>query len=253
MIFSKVGNLILNFIYPPKCIFCRTLLPLDATEFICPNCKKDYKGLKKELCCKRCGKPVPSLGRKQLCYNCLTETHFYYKRIISAFSYDGSVKSSLMRYKDYPTNKYSQIYAKYLFDIFQKEYSDINFDFIAAVPADKNKSFRRTFDPVTLLCNDFSALSKIPFEKNVLWKTRKTQKQSNLSYSERQTNLLNSIKADSKKAEGKTVLLIDDVCTTIATVSECSKALKRAGAKNVYAITLCTTLKNKIIGKDYNK
>lgn len=253
MIFSRAITLFLNFIYPPKCIFCRKILSLCTERFICPDCEKEYKGIKDELCCKRCGKPITSGDDKQLCYHCICETHFYYKRIISAFSYEGRIKSSVLKFKSYPMGKYSEIYARYMYEIFKKEYSDIDFDFIAAVPADKKKSFERTFDPVTLLCNDFSKLSGICFEKNMLWKTRKTQKQSNLSYSERQTNLIRSIKADENRAKGKTVLLIDDVCTTRATVSECSRALKRSGAKAVYALTLCTTLKNKITGKDYNK
>lgn len=250
---SQARNLILNFIYPPKCIFCRRLLPLSTQHFVCGDCLGEYKGIKDKLCCKRCGKPITSGGEKQLCYHCLCETHFYYKRIISAFSYEGRVKNSLLKFKSYPTGKYSEIYALYMHEVFKKEYSDISFDFIAAVPADKKKSFERVFDPVTLLCIDFSKLSGIPFEKNMLWKIRKTQKQSSLSYNERQKNLIRSIKADEARAKGKTVLLIDDVCTTRATVLECSRALKRAGAKAVYALTLCTTLKNKIIGKDYNK
>ena len=253
MIFSDALNLVLNLIYPPKCVFCRKLLEINTKFFLCEKCMAEYKGLIDKVCCERCGKPIVSFGRERLCYHCLSESHFYCKRIISAFSYEGEVKAALLRFKDNSVEKYSEVFASYMFKIFQKEYSSISFNGIVGVPANKKKSLSRVNDPVSLLCKDISKLSGIPIIKNSLRKTRKTRKQADLSYSERQTNLAHSIKADENLVKDKTILLVDDVCTTRATLSECSRALKRAGAKAVCALTLCTTLNKNIDGKDNNK
>jgi predicted amidophosphoribosyltransferase len=62
-----------------------------------------------------------------------------------------------------------------------------------------------------------------------------------LDRDQRAENVKNAFQVDETAApsiRGKTVLLVDDVCTTGATLRECAKALKSGGAAAVYAVTL---------------
>jgi predicted amidophosphoribosyltransferase len=121
---------------------------------------------------------------------------------------------------------------------FYEEYSDINFDLICgAPPHDKKKDF----DQVDILCKKLSLIIDIPYKRKVFIQTRKTLKQSTLGYKERQKNLKDSLCIKDKTiTDGKTILLIDDICTTRSTLNECARALKAGGAKKIYALTVAT-------------
>ncbi|MBI5199484.1 MAG: ComF family protein [Nitrospirae bacterium] len=70
-----------------------------------------------------------------------------------------------------------------------------------------------------------------------------TRPQIELKGEERLKNVKGAFKVkDPKDIEGKSLLLIDDVYTTGATVRECSKVLKRAGAEKVYVLTLARVI-----------
>lgn len=244
MILKKFIDYALNFIYPPKCIFCGNLLSFFSEEHICDVCIKNLPFLDSKVCCERCGKQLVSFGKKKLCYNCINETHFYYKRIISVLEYNDDTRPSVLRYKDSPKSLYANVYSKLMYERFSKEYGNINFDYVITVPSDKIRTIKRGEDHAALLCEEFSKISGIPFYRNCLKKIRKTAKQARLSYEDRQTNLRNSMRAYApEKIKNKTFLIIDDVCTTCASIKECSRELNFCGAKKVYALTLCTTSK----------
>ena len=109
----------------------------------------------------------------------------------------------------------------------------------------QNKKLTQGFDNVELICKYLSGKTGIPLQKNVLKKIRRTDKQTDLNYQERAENIKNSISAESTEAlKDKTILLVDDVCTTRATLIECSRALKKAGVRKVFCLTFATAIKN---------
>ena len=235
-------KLIKNFFFTPKCIFCDFTLEINCFEPICKKCLPQTKPCRNQLLCEKCGKPIASHGERNLCYFCLSKTPKFFNKIHSVFEYSGFVQDSIVRYKSVNMENYSRTYANLLYEEFLREYKDIPFDFICGAPSHTNKNLTQGFDNVEIICKRLSKLTKIPFLKGGIKKIRKTPKQTSLGYKERLTNLQNSMVAKNPATiKGKTILLIDDVCTTRATVIECSRALKSAGAKAVYALTLATT------------
>jgi predicted amidophosphoribosyltransferase len=75
-----------------------------------------------------------------------------------------------------------------------------------------------------------------------LVRARETRSQVGLSATERKQNVLNAFQADKNRVDGRTVLLMDDVSTTGATLSSAAEALSASGAKEVYAITIARAL-----------
>jgi len=77
----------------------------------------------------------------------------------------------------------------------------------------------------------------------VLFRSRETPPQTQLSEDERKKNIRGAFFVDPRKSvEGKAFLLVDDVYTSGATVNECSRTLLRAGAKEVHVFTLARTV-----------
>ena len=243
--FTKGLALLKHFFFPPECVFCEKILEINTPLLICDKCKGSLSFLYERLCCVKCGKPIVSHGKRQLCYFCAEGKSHYFDRIVSVFEYTDDVRDSIVRYEVLSTEGYSKTYADFLCELFQKSYLSENFDFICSAPPHTKKANNKGTDRLNLLCHTLSSKINITFEKEMLVKVRKTQKQTKLSYVERLTNLNGAIAAAHPDAVlGKNVLLIDDVCTTRATIMECARALKVAGAKRVCAMTIATTVKN---------
>jgi len=238
---ARFFQIIKNFIFPPQCVFCDRVLEINSNLLTCSDCRHLLLDLSQTLCCEKCGKPITSYGEKQLCYFCLTTHPKYFDRIISSFEYSGIVRDAIVRYKALGIENYAKTFSHFLEKTFFENYQHTHFDLICSAPPHSLKTDFLRVDSTSLICKSLSKKTGIPFKKNTLIKVRKTAKQTTLGYSERLKNLQNSMQAKTPSIlKGKIVLLADDVCTTRATIIECSRALKAAGAKKVYALTLAT-------------
>ena len=243
--FAKSTALFKHFFFPPECVLCERIMAINTPILVCDECKENLSFLLNRLCCEKCGKPIVSHGKRQLCYFCAEGKSHYFDRIVSVFEYTDDVRDSIVRYKVLSTEGYSKTYSDFLRELFQKSYAGERFDFICSAPPHTKKAKSKGTDRLDLLCRALSSKINIPSEKEMLVKVRETQKQTRLSYVERLTNLKDAISVSRpENVVGKTVLLIDDVCTTRATIMECARALKAAGAKRVCAMTIATTVKN---------
>lgn len=238
-------NFIKNVLFPPGCVLCDCTMEPNSVSNICGTCAEHMQFCSDGMCCERCGKPVVSFGEKQLCYFCASSKSKYFDRIVSVFEYDGLIRESILRYKSRGIQKYAEVYANVMSARFYEEYSDTDIDFICAAPSHKNKKKSNGSDHVEEICRCFSKITHIEYRREILFKTRRTAKQSSLNYEMRVKNLVDSMDVrDGAVVNGRNVLLIDDVCTTRSTIMECARVLKKNGAKKVYALTLATTVKD---------
>ncbi len=244
-IFTTTFTIIKNIIFPPQCVICDKFLEVNVADCICGDCKSRLRACVTQVCCEKCGKPIVSFGTKQRCYRCLNATSGYFDKIASAYIYDSPVRESIVRYKSKGIQSYAKTYARILSTALEQHYAGLTFDFICAAPSHQNKTIYQSFDNVELICRYLSKETGIPFRKGTIKKIRKTAKQTTLGFAQRLENLKNSMVAPQSDAiAGKKVLLIDDICTTGATITECSRALKSGGAKSVHALTLATAILN---------
>jgi len=89
-----------------------------------------------------------------------------------------------------------------------------------------------------LLARQLADTSKLPLAEDALKRIRATTPQVTLNAIEREANVRDAFEARADLAAGRRILLVDDVCTTGATLAACSRALKQAGATSVWALTL---------------
>ncbi|GHT57248.1 hypothetical protein AGMMS50233_10420 [Endomicrobiia bacterium] len=112
-------------------------------------------------------------------------------------------------------------------------------DFVVPVPLNILRRIKRGYNQAELLAEEISLKTNIPLLKNVLFRKKITKPQFRLSKVERSKNIKGSFFVKNYVIiKNKTILLIDDIATTSITVSSCSLALKTAGAKKVYVLTL---------------
>jgi ComF family protein len=110
------------------------------------------------------------------------------------------------------------------------------FDCLVPVPLGQERERSRGYNQAGLLADALSQTTRIPLTAGSLRRTRETPSQVGLSYDERKQNMTDAFHATS--VAGCKVLLVDDVCTTGATLISCAVALNEAGAERVCAVTL---------------
>jgi competence protein ComFC len=117
-------------------------------------------------------------------------------------------------------------------------------DLLIPVPLHTQRLRERGFNQALLLVKELSRRTGIPYRKTILQKKKPTIPQVNLSGTEREKGLRGAFQVIGKEELlGKSVLLVDDVYTTGATVNECSKVLLRGGAERVNVLTLAHAVK----------
>lgn len=196
------------------CKECCTLPEIE--EPVCPKCGCS----KKECKCKKHQKEVE------------------YKSVVAPFYYEGSVSRGILNMKMREMPKLVGFQGKCVSDTVKKHYNDIDFDFITFVPMRRTDIAERGYNQAELLADTVSKECDIPL-KDILIKKRKTKVQKRQRASERFANMYNAF--DLKKDAdviGKTILLIDDVKTTGATLTSIALTLKAYGARSVYCAVI---------------
>lgn len=215
-----------------RCLNCGKDV-FDGLGF-CPDCK-DSVVFNNGKTCKRCGVAID--GSEDYCGNCAFDK-VYFDVAYSPFSYEGAVRDAILRFKFGNCGNFARIFAKYL--VFMAQKHELQFDVVTCAPMTKKAKRKRGYNQAQLLAEHFCAIlnDEAKFVA-AIEKINETEAQEKLPRAQRKTNLIGAYKcvADVK---GKSVLVIDDVKTTGATLNECAKVLKRAGATNVTCLTVAS-------------
>lgn len=189
--------------------------------------------------CRRCGNPVS--GRIDHEYDCYTCTRHprQFDRARSAAYYEGPVARAIHRLK-YGRQLYLAsdlgLILKSACDVY---YADTRYDAVGYVPLHHAKRRERGFNQSAALAHNLSRRMSIPLLRNGIRKTRHTPSQTGFNAEGRRNNVKDAFVPVSRKwLENRTLLLVDDVMTTGATVDACARALKAGGAAGVDVLTL---------------
>lgn len=161
------------------------------------------------------------------------ENHYY------IFKYDNLIRKLII---DYKFNEKPYLYRSFLefLNNYQKEYIQFKiYDIIIPVPISKKRKKERGYNQSLLIARKISSKEKIKLGDKVISKVKNNNTQSKLNKEERAENVKNVYKITSnKEIINKNILLIDDIYTTGATLNECSRMLKKAGAKKIDVLTI---------------
>ncbi len=116
----------------------------------------------------------------------------------------------------------------------------IAFDVFVPVPMHRAKLRRRGYNQAELLAQRLSKTTRIDFDDRLLRKVEERRTQSELKKAERRANVKGTLHAPGG-AEGKRILIVDDICTTGETLSACGEVLRAHGARAVSAVTVART------------
>lgn len=199
---------------------------------MCRECRNEMIYLQPSLCCE-CGKPM---SEGTTCRGCLAEAR-YLDGVYSVFKYGGTIRQAIIQMKYHNIKALADPLSRFM-AIYLKQYS-LSFDIIIPVPIHKRRLRERGYNQTSLLARRLSRMTRIPVMEGVLIRTRHTPSQAKSdSVERRRENIKNAFKCVRRDISGKRILLIDDVCTSGATLNSCAASLKSAGAASVWGLTL---------------
>ena len=215
----RLYHLIMQLLFPPRCVLCRQLLQKNETD-LCKKCRLDAP-------------EYPNPKRRIQFLDSFTAVWYY----------EDSVRRSLLRFKFYGARSYASCYGRLLAMKLHREYPE-GFDVLTWVPISRLRRFRRGYDQVELIARSVGkelGMTPVP----VLHKIRHNRPQSHLQdASGRRANVLGAYRLrDTEQVQGKRILLLDDILTTGATAGECARVLRTAGAKEVHCAAIAAARK----------
>lgn len=212
-------HILMELLFPPKCVLCRKLLKNGELD-LCEDCRVD----------------VPEYPNRKIKLQFLDS-------FAAVWYYEGNVRGSLLRYKFRNARSYAVSYGRVLAMKLLIEYPD-GFDVLTWVPVSRLRRLRRGYDQVELLAKAVGrelGMTPVP----TLKKIRNNRPQSRLKDpAARRANVLGvyRLRPDAD-VTGKRVLLLDDILTTGATAGECARVLLSAGAREIHCAAVAAARK----------
>lgn len=210
--------------FPRHCYLCGEVI--YPRQRVCGDCVHHRPYIYPPVC-ERCGRS------KADCHCGKRRRHF--ARCVSPFYHKSVAAEGVYSLKRHGYHDTVEGFADEMAEVVRREYGGIPFDLITAVPLHKRERRERGFNQAEKLGQAVAERLCLPFAMT-LTKITPTAPQKELKAVQRSGNLLGVFDVCTD-VSGKTILLVDDVITTGATLDECAKMLKIFGAAEVYGAT----------------
>lgn len=220
---NAIAAWLCDLLYPPKCMLCGRLLR-DSEAVLCG----------------RCGHELPE-------WDDAPRRVPGYERCAAAFVYEEPIRGSILRFKFHGMQTYAVQFARWMAVRVRGELRT-SFDFVTWTPSSRRRRWSRGFDQAELLAEALAR--ELDLEaRPTLEKFRHRPPQSKTkTAAKRRANVQGAYRLlPGADVRGRTVLVVDDILTTGATLGECGRILRQAGAKALYAAVIAA------VNQDENK
>ncbi len=234
---DRVGTLL----FPFKCPVCDEVLENQLSMMrgkyqvgLCYDCMKRVRYVMPPRCYK-CGKTLQD-GAEEYCTDCKEAEHVF---IMGRALYEyHSVRAALYRFKYHGKREYAAIFAKeisvYLGDFIRR----VGPDGLIPVPIHPGRCMERGYNQALELARALGKEMNIPVYDNFVRRRINTKPLKNMSPTERQNSLKKAFILGENVVKLSTVIIIDDIYTTGATIDAVAKVLLTAGPMKIYFVTL---------------
>jgi ComF family protein len=219
---------VLDLFFPPRCVGCD-----QEGHHLCPTCLAAVARVKPPWCA-LCGRPLSRSGF-HLCSHCL-QAPLLIDGIRSVGFFEGVLREAIHQFKYEGLTVLSEPLGKLAAEGW-RSLSPVG-DVIVPVPLHARRVRERGYNQSALLARELGRRVGLPVLENALTRTRETAPQVDLNAQQRHANVADAFECVTGEICGHAVLLVDDVCTTGATLNACAEALRKQEPRSIWALTL---------------
>jgi ComF family protein len=228
-------------LFPAPCRICDTLLTNASRIPICDRCLDSFERISEPMC-QCCGRPFMSPHAadaiQPLCRLCRTGAYAF-DRARSYGVYDDALSAAVVLLKYEGVKPLGDWFAGRLAEVVEPHATDWRIDLVVPVPLHPGRLRERGYNQAERIAKPLAKKLKLRFGSYLLVRTKPRPAQLILSRTERWTSVRGAYATHERaRVDNLRILLVDDVLTTGATLDACSRALKKAGAAAVFAITV---------------
>lgn len=236
---------LLDILWPRECEICSKKVDRPRRH-ICSDCLMRLPFVPQQGCCRRCGRDVPKFVGEFLCEDCKKHKPLF-DRAGSALRFESEARKMMQDFKYRRHLWLKDDFVDWLEAAARSRFKVSEIDAIVAMPARLTHRILRGYNQCDILAKELARRLCVPKADYVVKFTGLRRRQAGLSEEERRENVEDAFKATALagRLTGETILLVDDVMTTGATLSQCAKALKRAGVERVWALSLLRSVKDR--------
>jgi ComF family protein len=216
----------IDLIFPLRCVGCG-----QAGVVLCDNCESAIQPISPPVC-KTCGSPNPRSPRR--CDLCIEYPQGLQVRAFA--KYRGPVHKAILHLKYRPSRNLAHIMGRWLSEVARRERWKP--DLIIPVPLGNKRLRSRGYNQASLIAQGLADHLNLALCEDLLIRGRETISQVGLDPLERKRNVHRAFQTSDELNSELSVLLVDDLVTTGATLSACAEALQDAGARRVYGLAV---------------
>ena len=245
MILRPIADALSSVLFPAPCRICDTLLTTASRIPVCSCCLNGFQRIRDPLChC--CGRPFVSLVAAEaiqpLCRLCRNEAYGF-DQARSYAVYDDALSSAVVLLKYEGVRRLGDWFAARLAELARQHAEDWRVDLVVPVPLHADRLRERGYNQAELIAKPLAKKLGLRFGSYLLVRTKPRPAQLILSRTERWTSVRGAyVTRQGARVDNLRILLVDDVLTTGATLDACSRALRKAGAAAVFALTVARVL-----------
>lgn len=192
----------------------------------------------REPLCKKCGKQLES-EIQEYCFDCTAHPKLF-RQGVSLFAYRDEAKESVMGFKYHNKREFADYYAGQLMRHYGSRLRQAGAQAIVPVPLHKRKLRDRGYNQAEVLAQKLGEALGVPVCPKGLIRIQNTAPQKNLQSRQREKNLYHVFRAGDLPEGITRVILVDDIYTTGATMNACSAALRQAGVREIFCVSVCS-------------
>ena len=239
------ARMVLDALMPPVCSACQT--PLCDHNTLCAECWNNILFIRPPVC-DVLGTPLPyDIGERAVSAAAAKDPPVY-DRARAVAAYEGTVRELIHGLKFRDQQIAIPLFARWL-ALAAKEITPPG-SLIIPVPLSRRRLWQRRYNQAAILSRALADQTGLRHHPLVLKRVRNTVSQIGLTRAQRETNVSGAFRIAKRHAPllaDRTIVLVDDVVTTGATVSACARTLKRAGAAHVNVLSLARALPERLL------